>query len=222
MNTRKALLAIACVLPACMFHSNPPHILDDAGLDAELDIAPDAATLVTLSESSSIAVELGHSVSCGGTQTTRDNGWYRTFRPAEFGVTGVLHITRFNLTSEESKGASVTVRVFDYTGTFGDTTIDLSKLTQLAVITQSVPDNLIPQNIVVPITADIAAGGLFVAQIAAVDTFSGTGVNLTRFHAGANSVGQSAPSYFESATCGMTPPASQSGFDLILTVDGLF
>ena len=221
-------IAHAVLLAACTFQ--PPHEimadaegLPDGGTPPDAAIPIDMLTAITITQNTSQTVATGHSVFCNsGTSTFRDHSWYRVFRPMDFGITNTFHISRINFTSEQSLGSAVTVHVHDYTGVVDGTTLDTSKLSQIAEITGFVTDNPNPQDLHAPLVVDIPANTTFVVELSASDTRTTGGALITSFHPGGNEAGQLARWYFKSGACGINIPVSQSGADLILSVDGTF
>jgi len=229
-TTRAALLALVVAVAGCGFAPTDSGAGPDApAIDARAIDAPAAsdapgipdapadAAAELLAENTSLAPATGDAVYCHGTQLSRDNHWYRAFRLSDYGVAGTFHVADARVPSERCRGAAVTVSIYEYAGAWGATSLDVSTLALVATATATPPDSDAPQALVKAIAADVT--GTFVVEVAAVDTQTSTGTQLTYFHLGANQAGQTAPNYYRSAACGVDPPAGQSS-DAVIAVDG--
>ena len=234
--TMKVLALVTALLGACTFDHGALSDLPDSGsgtdipdamvdaampLDVDADVtAPDAAgTAVTLSQNTSNTVSSGASIYCNNTQTMRDNAWYRAFKPSDYGVTGTLHISRVWFAVEGSKGASVIVSLYSYSGTLG-TTLSTSSMTLLTSKSGSIPDNATP--IAALVAVDVPASSTVVFEVSGKDTLNGSGLVTSYLHIGANTAGQSGSSYWRSAACGVGNPTSQSSHNVIMWMEGSY
>lgn len=210
----------ASALGACGFSS---RFAADGGLDrGSVDgsagpIAADAARaldasagdafspLVALSQTRGEAVAPGTSVVCyaPGAQSTRDGAWYRMFRLADHGVTGAFRVASVWFGTNGARGVrGVAVRVGAYSGALGGVTIAAASISVLAEVTIDVPDGDLPARVAVPISARVPGGVL--AVVVATPSLQGSGV----FHLGATTAGETAPGYFGSSACSISPPES--------------
>lgn len=177
----------------------------DAG--GALDAAPTADAsppLVALSQTRGEVVAPGTSVVCyaPGAQSTRDGVWYRLFRLADSGIRGALQVTAVSFATNGSRGArGVTVRVGTYAGVLGGATIAASAISIVAEATVDVPDGDQPGRVSVPISARVS--GVLIVAVAA-PSLQGAG----SFHLGATTAGETAPGYFSSTACAISPPES--------------
>ncbi len=218
-------ILLLCLLTACSFHSpssGDDDTIPDAAGEAAIDAAPDAPRPIELTQATSMTVAAGNAIFCHGAQLTRDNAWYRAFKLADYGIGSVFNAESVHFAAEQARGAVVTATIYAYEGTTGGTSIDTGQLTLLAANAASVPDSDSPQaglTIAIPHQVNALA---VVVEISATDTQNSAGIPITYFHLGANTAGQSGPSYYQSSACGIAMPSAQGGADFVLSVAGTY
>lgn len=166
-------------------------------------------------------VASGLTVACsgdGGISTT-DNQFLREFDLDSFGLTSGFNVTdvEFGIEALNTANMNITVNLYQWDGvssfTYGNFSLIGTTTQNLAPQTQTL--------VSFPVAGNAAAGSVLVVEIAAPDT---TGVS--GFFAGANSNGETAPSYLASTSCGLPNPLTFSGIGfpgihLVMTVSGL-
>jgi hypothetical protein len=199
--------------------------------------APSGNHMATLSETTNSTLGFGSnccSIACSVTATgnTHDNQWYRAFQLSDFPmVTGAFHITSVTFGVQEAGSAGkATVKVHSYSGALDVATLDKTQFTQLAMATATVPDTAGPpgEMVMVPITADIPAGGKFViaVEMPDLDPSSTKAAGFFMF-LGANKSGETHPGYIGSTKCTVSPPektatASAGAGQIIIDVNGTY
>ncbi len=183
-----------------LFDTPPPPI------DARPPI--DAVRVIDMVESVNATMTYGISLTCSDTSTgnTRDNIWYRVYRPSDFSVTDAFDVTGVTFSVQESTGTpTATIKVGTYTGTIDATTLNAALISPLATATAPVPPTSgeTGENVIVPITATIPAGAMFVVQVSLPDQDS-TGY----MYIGATNAGEHHPGYLSSTACSITTPTS--------------
>ena len=196
----------------------PPDTSNHGGSDASFvfDTAPridapppiDAARTIDMMETINATMTYGISLTCSdtGTGNTRDNIWYRVYRPSDFSVTDAFHITGVTFSVQESTGTpTATIKVGTYTGTIDATTLNAALISPLAMATAPVPatSGQTGENVIVPIAATIPAGAMFVVQVSLPDQ-DATGY----MYIGATNAGEHHPGYLSSAACSITTPTT--------------
>jgi hypothetical protein len=185
---------------------------------------------ITLQETSDNTIAANNSITCkqntDGAST--DQTWFRAFALADFAITGPFHVTKVDFGIQESAGTpSVVVRVGNYGGAVGATTLDPALITPLASTSVVIPATTTGEMIDVPITADIPANGKLAVSIVAPD-LRGTSP-VKRVFIGASNGGETQSGYITAVACGITPlakrpidvdPVSFPMVDLIITVTG--
>jgi hypothetical protein len=211
----------------------------DAVLDAQPSVdsqdpdapVPDAPLgPITLQETSDNTIAADNSITCKSNTdgASADQTWFRAFALTDFAITGPFHVTKVHFGIQESAGTpSVVVRVGNYGGAVGATTLDPALITPLASTSVVIPATTTGEMIDVPIVADIPANGKLAVSIVAPD-LRGTSP-VKRVFIGASTGGETKPGYITSVTCGITPlakrpidvdPVSFPMVDLIITVTG--
>ncbi len=183
-----------------VFDTPPPPIDTPQG--------PDAAKLIDMVESVDSTMTYGISLTCSdtGTGNTRDNIWYRVYRPSDFSVTDAFNITGVTFSVQESTGTpTATIKLGTYTGTIDATTLNAALISPLAMATAPVPptSGQTGENVIVPIAATVPAGAMFVVQVSLPDQDS-TGY----MYIGATNAGEHHPGYLSSTACSITVPTS--------------
>ncbi|HKE47726.1 MAG TPA: choice-of-anchor D domain-containing protein, partial [Rhodanobacteraceae bacterium] len=181
---------------------------------------PDAAgDRVVLTESTSMDVVAGTSIACSNAQTgfTSENHFLRTFTLGDFGIDHDFEVVsvRFGIESL-SVDTTVTVNLYTLTGDFVYENMQLigSAPASLAVQAGTLVD--------VPVAATVPAGATLVVEIVVPDLeAAGSGW----FYPGANSAGESAPSYLAAPGCNVDEPAPMASFGrpdvhLVMAVTG--
>lgn len=174
---------------------------------------------VVLTHSSSLTIQVPNTPACGDGTTTMANQFLRTFTLADFDITTEFEVTEVTFGVESLRNvpsASITVNLYTLDGTF-----IYDNLTLIG----SAVEVLTPQQqtlVTVPITGTAPAGSTLVVEIAAPDLTS-----VGAFFPGSNSLGETAPSYIASTTCGFPEPMPYTqvgpGFPnvhLVMTVSG--
>ncbi|SDS20549.1 S8 family serine peptidase [Jiangella sp. DSM 45060] len=203
-----------------------PADADGAWTTAAPDPAPDAATQDA--EAPAVdAVRLTHSASmdvvetavpvCSSTQTgtTRANRFLRTFTLTDFGIDGAFDVSEVSFGLQlVTPSADLTVNLYTLDGPF-----EYVNLTRLASETISVEDAAATV-LSVPVSAQVPAGATLVLEVSAPDLL-GVGAVVP----GANTAGQTGPSYISADDCGAPDPVTMEslGFPdahLVMAVDG--
>ncbi|AXJ00187.1 Por secretion system C-terminal sorting domain-containing protein [Cyclonatronum proteinivorum] len=178
---------------------------------------------VILTHSLSQVVEPLTGVRCGGGGTTAENSFMRTYTLTDFDIDGGFDVTAVQFGVESAIGPALPIeaRIYLLEGDFvfanmthigtGAATIDGSQ--DLSVVT-------------IPVEAEVPAGATIVVEAFVFDS------DTSDLFPGANSEGETSPSYIASETCGIPEPTSYAeiGFPdahLVLNVvgesgDGLF
>jgi len=193
--------------PDAAGHQDPPDAGDTGG-------GP-----VTLTHSNSMALVAETGVTCQSGFGDKKNSWYRVFDLPAMGVDGALDIDQVTFGVQEASAGdgnqAVTVKLHRLQGEFV-----VANLTQIGTAKVTVPDEELTL-VDVPITASIAAGSTLVAEI----TVPNGEVRGDYFFPGANSAGQTGPTYVKSECGGPQPEdAADIGFPdfhLVLSVDGV-
>ncbi len=158
---------------------------------------------VTITHSVSQNIIAGNSVACssdGGVSTT-ENGFLRTFVLEDFSITDDFGISEvsFGVEGLTGSGDTVTVNLYTLNGTF-----IYANMTLVGSASQYL-DPMDAAIIQVPVEATIPAGSTLVVEVDWPDTTSVSG-----FFIGSNNLGQTAPSYIRSSSCGLDEPTELS------------
>lgn len=194
--------------------------------------APPGLMNVTMSQSNTQTVAPGIGVACGNSTGTADNTWYRVFKLSDYGVNNTLHLTEVSFMVDYAKAGSgtsqnVTVILGTYSGALDQTTLDVSKITQLTSKGVSVPNGdstvTVPPAVVTQFTQDVPAGSNLIVEVAAPDGET----NGNKFYIGVSNGGESHPGYVKSSVsaCAVTTPTTLASIGhadnaVILTVSG--
>jgi hypothetical protein len=238
------LLAIALAGPICACAKGGGSDIPDAPqvitLDAPTaDMAPQQQ-LMTLSQTSSDALEAGTSIACPAPSAgTAANNYYRVFDLASFGITRTFTVTKVSFQVEHchsfgaSPGATVAVRVGTYDGTPGDTLATANMAIVMSNASVSVPEVIedsgppptTPGGTVdAPLTATIPASSKLLVE---VDAPNGDG--MYELYLGANTQAETGNGYILAPQCMTTTPSNISmvtgtlkPVHLLLTVTGTY
>jgi len=204
------LLASACAT------GGTPGDAPDGGLISSNDAgdeAPDATpmvdagpTMVDMTQSTSMTGEAG-SIACIGSvngvpQNNRDNSYYRIFDLPALGITNDLLVSKVAIGIESATAGvgttqPINVKLHTLSGSFvaANLTQLVSAPVQVANQTATVLD--------VNMSATVPGGSLLVVEVEIPDADGGPN---HLFFIGSNTLGESAPSYLRSTTCGFAEP----------------
>jgi hypothetical protein len=211
-------LTLAAVLSsaACGFASSPdPQAGADAGSGGDGAQASDGGDYVPVelreTADDSILPQGGVICNAPGGQSTQDETFVRTFRLADWGNHGgAFEVTSINFLVTSAKGAgAVLVGLGTYGGAYGQASLDSAQIAPLASVTvgvADVADPLPPEQVLVPISAEVGAGEVLLVTIR-VPSLQPTQGN---FHLGATGSPEAAPGYFESAACAIPYRSTQA------------
>ena len=180
--------------------------------------APASAATVTLSHSISYEIVAGVALACSPDQgvTTTENSYFRVFALEDFGIVSAFTVSSVTFGIEALRGGATTITVNLYTleGEFLR-----ENLTLISSSTEAIePTQIALYTMEVEGTAP--AGSTLVVEIAAPDTR-----NQGAFFIGANSAGQTGPSYIASASCDLHEPRDLATLDqpamhIVMEVNG--
>ena len=192
--------------------------------------APITGGTITMIQTTAQNIVTGNSVSCNDGSPfydTAENSYYRAFKLSDYGVSGTFHVAHvdFGIETATAGGASqsVTVKIYNYTGTTGGTTLDTTKMTMVGSKTVTIPDTSSGEMITATVTGDITAP----AMVAEVFVADGETVGNSLF-IGSNTSGESQPGYIRAPACSNPNPASfaslslPTAVDIVLTVTGSY
>lgn len=185
-------------------------------MDAPMNSGPDSAVAITISETQNDTITYGGSIACGDgtTGSTRDNIWYRAFQLGDYpAITGGMHITGVNFLVQDALSSSaLTVKVGSYSGALDGATINTAQITSLAMATTTPPNTsgMTGEMVMVPVVADIPAGGKFVVQIVAPDMDGGA--SQKALYIGTTASTQTHPGYWSTSisACGPSTPETMA------------
>jgi hypothetical protein len=191
----------------------------DVGTLATPETPPRPDQTTTITHSLSQAILAGNSVACSpdGGFTTTENGYLRTFTLEDFGIFSDFDVTHVEFGIESLSQVSQTLTVNLYT-------LDAMPFVYANMtLIGSASTTLAPQNLTivsVPVTATVPAGSTLVVEVDAPN-MSGVG----GFFIGSNNLGQTAPSYLRSASCGLPEPIDTAaigfpGMHIVMNVVG--
>jgi len=191
-------------------HIDPPDAGDDGG-------GP-----VTITHSNSMTLQAGTGIACTSDVGNARNSWYRVFDLPAMGITGALEVSKVTIGIQEADGDGddlqpLTVKLHRLQGAF--VTTNLNELGRSKI---DVSDGTL-QTIEVPLTASVPAGITLVAEMTVPN---GQGLFDGDFlFPGANSDGQTGPTYVRSECSGAQPvDAAAEGFPnfhLVLSIDAI-
>jgi uncharacterized repeat protein (TIGR01451 family) len=159
---------------------------------------------ITITHSTSQAIDVGGSVHCGttGTPYHTPNGYYRVFDLAtDFGITGDFDVTAVQYGIEDAVGNTgsqpIDVNLYTLSGP-----LNTANLTLIGTQTDSVPDQALT------IFTSMVNGTVPAGEVLVVEVFSPDGRDpvFNSFYVGANAAGQTDPSYLQAADCGISQP----------------
>jgi hypothetical protein len=197
--------------------SDPP----DAGREDPPD-AGGGGGPVTITHSSTMALEAGTAIACTSDVGNARNSWYRVFDLPAMGITGSLAVDKVTIGIEEADGDGddlqpLTVKLHQLTGEFV-----VANLSELGRSRIDVSDGAL-QIIEVPLTASVPAGITLVAEMSVPN---GQGLFDGDFlFPGANDDGQTGPTWVRSECGGSQPQDAASigfpNFHLVLSIDAV-
>jgi hypothetical protein len=193
--------------PDAAGHEDPPDAGDTGGGE------------VTITHSNSMALEAATGVSCQSGFGDKKNSWYRVFDLPAMGINGAVDVDQVTFGVQEASAGDgsqfVTVKLHRLQGDFV-----VANLTQLGTAKVSVPDETLTL-VDLPLTATVPAGATLVAEV----TVPNGEVRGDYFFPGANSAGQTGPTWVKSECGGPQPTdAADVGFPdfhLVLSVHGV-
>ena len=165
-------------------------------------------------------VTTGTGVSCTASGITSDNQYWRSFILADFGITNDFAVTMVEFGIEQATAGVGGVQPMTVNLYTTDLVFPTGTLTLIGTADVMVPDQALSL-FQIPVTGTAPAGSELVVEISIpADTGDGN-----TFYPGANSLGESAPSYISSAGCGITTPTTYAsiGFvtcQLVMSVTG--
>lgn len=186
---------------------------------------------ITLSESNSATIGTGVSRACANSfGVTAENSYYRAFKLSDFGINSAFNVTSVQFAVESAVAEVGTsqnayVRIYNYTGAVGGTTLDTASMSQLANQLTAIP-NTTSGTVTSNVTATIPAGGSLVAEIFVPDSDPDGDTYGNELYMGANTSGETKPSYIRAPDCGSSTPSSFDSLgldvDLVITVSGTY
>ncbi|HEY8146716.1 MAG TPA: hypothetical protein VIG06_28745, partial [Kofleriaceae bacterium] len=175
---------------------------------------------VTITHSTTMALEAETGITCQSGFGNVKNSWYRVFDLPAMGITGALDVNQMTIGIQEAasgngNGQPLTVKLHRLNGAF-----TVANLTELGNAKITVPDTAL-QIFDIPITASVPAGITLVAEM----TIPNGEARGNSLFPGANNDGQSGPTYVKSE-CGGPQPEDAAGigfpdFHLVLSVDAI-
>jgi PKD repeat protein len=170
--------------------------------DIKVDLPEHFLNQATITHSISQTIMPGNFISCSydGGATTKENGFLRTFFLEDFDISGnfVISEVSFGIEGINLEPIEITVNLYTLNTlpfTYSNMTLIGSESVILTIQALTVVN--------IPINATAPAGSTLVVEVDVPDT-SGTAA----FYMGANDLGQTAPSYWRSASCGLAQPTS--------------
>jgi len=213
--------------------------LTDAGAPTDADDIPEPdgplidapPKQVTLTQTTSATITLGHSFACIGTTSgfTRENSYYRVFTLADYSLASTLHVTQVEFgiqTATAGTGQQQPAKV--KIGTYGvpptGTTLDPAQIRVISSVDIQIPNGS-GTRMTVPIAADIVSSTSVIVELAIPDG-SAAG---NKFLIGSNAQSERKPGYTRGPDCGYVSPTAMSTVasdigvgetDIIMTVTG--
>lgn len=196
--------------------------------------APPGQMVKTLDENTNDTLAAGTAIACPSSDPFGDTAaasYFRVFDLATFNITTDFHVSQVSFQVDDCEtfsgnGTTVTAKVGTYVGAGGNA-LALADLQMLAQDTNvAVPEVVTGgagATVNVPLTATIPAGGKLFVEIDSSD-----GYFDHSFYVGANTAGESAPSYIMAGDCSTTVPTAIStiytthAVDLLMTVTGSY
>ncbi len=205
--------------------ANGAPLDSDAGGTTDAEGTIDAAqATITLRQTLTTNIVAAISYSCidsDGNGYQRENSYYRIFDLPAAGIAGTFVVSSVSLGVDAARSTAGTqplvVRLHTLSGAFV-----LANLTELASKTTDVPDQELT-TVTVPIAATAPAGSTLVAEVMAPDGVA----DETNFYIGANSSGQTNPSYRRAPDCDGAEPVDvaqigHSSMHIVLEVTGVY
>ena len=195
-------------VPDAAGHVDPPDAGDDGG-------GP-----VTITHSSSMALEAETGITCQSAFGNVRNSWYRVFDLPAMGITGALAVNTVTIGIQEAVagGSSqpLTVILHRLQGDF--VVANLSELGRKRI---NVQDGTL-QTIAVPLSASVPAGATLVAEM----MIPNGELDGNSLFPGANNDGQTGPTYVRSECGGANQPTDAADvgfpdFHLVLAIDAV-
>jgi hypothetical protein len=149
--------------------------------------------------------------------TTADMHWYRVFSLAQAGIATTFHVTGVTFGVEKAVGTpQARVALGTYSGTFGQTTLDTTKITPLSSSQITVADASTGGLVTQAFNHDVPGNANLVVEIDVADQ-NGTGrvMNL-----GLTTSAEARPGYDQSSKCGPAVPTEPANKHLVITVTG--
>jgi hypothetical protein len=198
-------ITLAYIATGCARAAEPTT---DAGATGVPNTGLDAPSAMTLRETTDAKLAYGTSIACSDSANghTRDNTWARVFQLSDFAVATTFHVASVQFAVQEAAASlPITVTINSYSGAMDAATLDPTKLAVLAQATTTPPDtpDFNGEVVNVPMVVDIAAGTMFVVEVAEPD------MNTTGYmYIGATKSAESHPGYIASTTCSAPVPES--------------
>jgi hypothetical protein len=197
---------------------------------------PDAQPVtMTLSQATSTSIVALNSRACANIYgVTFENSYYRAFPLADFGITGPFNVASVSYAVEAATaefGASqpVQVKVYNYAGGLGGTTLDTASMSPLANVASMVPNTTTGMMVTANVAATVPAGGTVVAEVFVPNSDPDGDTYGNEFYLGSNAGGESRPGYLRAPKCGTaaptkipTLPLNGATVDIIITVTGSY
>jgi len=215
-------------LTACAGGGDSP-LPDARRADASVVDSPDAPPSITLSQTTSDAIEPGTAKAClSPSSGTSANNYYRVFDLATTGITSDLHVYKITFGVElchelmTNAGVDIVARVGLYDGVPG-ATLSLASMTLLASANAHVPETSTGIMVDAPIEVTVPAGSQFFIELDSPE-----GANKHSLFIGANDDGETHPAYVLAPTqCSVTEPldinmVANTPIHLVMTVSGTY
>ena len=194
----------------------------DAGHDDPPDAGGGGGGPVTITHSTTMALEAGTGISCTSDVGNARNSWYRVFDLPAMGITGSLAVSKVTIGIQEADGDGddlqpLTVKLHQLSGAFVVTNLSELGRTKIDVFDGAL------QTIEVPLTASVPAGITLVAEMTVPN---GQGfIDGDFLFPGANDDGQTGPTWVRSECSGPQPVDAASisfpNFHLVLSIDAI-
>ncbi len=218
LTTLFSFLAISGLIIAQDISKNPNSPSETFG---QLPLSERGVLATTITHSVDPAtVTVGTGVSCSNGGITSDNQYWRSFILADFGITNDFGVTMVEFGIEQATAGVGGVQPMTVNLYTTDLVFPTGTLTLIGTADVMVTDQALSL-FQIPVTGTAPAGSELVVEISIpADTGDGN-----TFFPGANSLGETAPSYISSAGCGLTTPVTYAsiGFatcQLVMSVTG--
>jgi hypothetical protein len=187
---------------------------DASVLDASADAELDAASLIQLTQTRSHTTVPNNSIACRvkGQTLTREATYSRVFPAGDFGVPGVVHVSRVDIAVQSSdSGTAATefqlaqLQLGLYEGELGRTTLDPGAIVPLGPpIGVVVFDSDAGYPVPTEVDVDVSAGQNLIVSLTTPDG-QDTGGSLV---IASNADGETRPGYLTATACGFAVPTS--------------